>query len=340
MALPKQVQKQVDEAERIAAEIEKAQEQTPDEETPPEESPVSLVEDTPPAEEPPAEDPPAEEPPAPPASEDPNWEQRYNTLQGKYDSETANMRAQLASMSTQMESMQTAMEAMSAPKEDAPAEQSPAITSEEIDEYGADMLDVVSRQSVAAVKPLIDKLTQRVEELTTSVGGVQKVAADTERDRMLATLTEQVPNWKEINVSDGYLDWLKQVDPFAGRYRQEMLTEAYQSNNAQRVVAFFEGYLKEQTAVQTDSASTNVAPPTPDAKAGGVDLESMVSPGGAQEAQPTVSAQGNEAETIFTNADVAKFYADVQKGRYKGRDDEKLAMEKSIVKAANEGRIR
>jgi hypothetical protein len=79
-----------------------------------EELQASLVEGSPPATpvgEPPASQPQApvgEPPPAQPQPQTDTWEQRYRTLQGKYDSEIPALRAQVSAMENLVRTMQAA----------------------------------------------------------------------------------------------------------------------------------------------------------------------------------------------------------------------------------------
>src|SRR5215475_6703760 len=47
--------------------------------------------------------------PAPPAASEINWEQRYNTLQGKYNSEVPELRGQLRSMQEMLTAMNASL---------------------------------------------------------------------------------------------------------------------------------------------------------------------------------------------------------------------------------------
>jgi hypothetical protein len=84
--------------------------------------------------------------------------------------------------------------------------------------------------------------------------GVQKrgtdqaagTASDRNHEAVYAALAEQIPNWKTINKSEGFLTWLRQPDVFAGKSRLQLLTAAFNENDAQRVLSIFKAYIQEK----------------------------------------------------------------------------------------------
>jgi hypothetical protein len=59
-----------------------------------------------------------------------------------------------------------------------------------------------------------------------------------------------------------------------------------------------------------------------------------VAPGRSRSSPPA----GQNQQT-YTTADISKFYDDVRKGVFKGRDEEKNRLERDIFSAQQEGRI-
>lgn len=118
------------------------------------------------------------------------------------------------------------------------------------------------------------------------------------------------------------------IDPYSGYSRKQMLMAAFEASDASRVLAFFRGYLGEQTRLTPDA--------TPQARHPSASLESLVAPGvphGATVVTPTT-------KRIWTQQEIAAFYKDVQLGKWKSRPQDKVAIEQDIIAAANENRIR
>ncbi len=262
---------------------------------------------------------------APEVTGDEDWEHKYKTLQGMYKQEKATATAaQEDAMRTQQ-----VLAAVNAPRPAEETFENPAlVTQEEIDEYGEELIDIVRRTAQEAVAPQLHRLeqsTQHAEEVFTDMS---QNAATTARAGVYTQLNSALPNWKEINQEQGFIDWLAQVDPYSGFARKQMLMAAFEASDASRVLAFFKGYVGEQSRLAPQAA--------PQARHPSASLESLVAPGvphGASVAQPTT-------KRIWTQQEIAAFYKDVQLGKWKARQADKVAIEQDLIAAANENRIR
>jgi hypothetical protein len=154
--------------------------------------------------------------------------------------------------------------------------------------------------------------------------------------RVEAALARQVPDWEVINVDPGFLTWLSQVDPFSGRSRKEMLTDAYGSGDAIRTTAFFQAYKNEHTAVRP----TPGIPPiqTGASPADRLPLADLAVPGRGTTATPP--APGAPDRRIWTANEITQFYRQNREGRWQGREAEAARIEADIIAAGREGRVR
>lgn len=368
MALPKQVQDQIDEADRIAAEIEaerkkaeNPQLQVVEDEGEPE---AKATEETPEAEAAPGpvdesldfegETPQADEivtteehdQPEPtelgvdPAVQAAEFEHKYKTLQGMYNSEkranaelTGRVEA-LEGMLAQLQSLKGSEEP-EPPKGDMGAAVESLLTPEEIADYGPDMIDVVKRAATEAVAGQLAELRRENETLKEVVGSVGQQQEVDVRNKLYSALTSAVPNWKQVNQSSDFLMWLSEEDVYAGVPRKMLLTTAFEQNDADRVIQFFKGFLKENAALQpaANTAETEVAETKRQPQ---VPLETLASPGlGASGGADNIQETGR----MWKESEIAKFYEDARKGVYKGRSDEYKATESEIQAALTEGRI-
>lgn len=261
-------------------------------------------------------------------------EQRYRTLQGMYNADTARLRAennQLSQRVAQLEQLMASLSAAPAPT----AQQTPAqklITDKDVEEYG-DSIDVMrraAREEVLAARAEIDDLKRVIAQLQTNV--VPKVESVVQHQALNAEqtfwskLTAQVPDWREINADQGFHGWLLEVDPLSGMTRQQFLDAAQGQLDADRVAGFFKTWQSlngGSVAQQTRSTTAS-------------QLEKQVAPGRGRTA--TTTTVGSEAKS-YSRADVAKFFDDVRKGLYKGREQERDRTERDIFAAQREGRI-
>jgi hypothetical protein len=144
--------------------------------------------------------------------------------------------------------------------------------------------------------------------------------------RFWADLQTAVPDWQEINGSQEFQSWLLEVDPLTGIPRQTYLDDAQRTMDARRVANFFTAW-KGMTGGH-DARTTRESQSA-------TELERQVAPGKGRSggAKP----QG-EAKT-YSSEDIKKFFSDVQKGKYKGREAERDRIERDIFAAQREGRI-
>src|SRR6478735_6296321 len=116
--------------------------------------------------------------PTEPSAED--WEQRYRTLQGKYDSEVPTLRADVTRTNAQIASLERVIGMMQeAPKAAPASEISPTVVHtpepKDVEEYGEELIQAVGRW----VQPYIDRLEARIAEMDGRVGKVQTFAQQT-----------------------------------------------------------------------------------------------------------------------------------------------------------------
>jgi hypothetical protein len=269
-----------------------------------------------------------------PATPD-TWEQRYNTLQGKYNSEIPELRGQLRAMQEMITSLQsraapepqpqpTRETTFALPKRDVPQE--------DVDAYGQDLVQATQRWASIAVEPEIATLRHRIAQLE---GTTQQHANMTVVQRTEAGLDRALPEWRTLNNDTNFIAWLHQVDPFSGRTRKSLADEAYGAGDIARTLAFFQAYTNEHTAV---SQSPGTQPVHTNGLADRLPLANLAVPGrGATAAPPT---PGAPQRRIWTSADISAFYRQRQRGQWAGREAEADRLEADIFAAGHEGRIR
>jgi len=353
-ALPKAVQKQIADANRLAEHL--AQERLSAAQPPPDGNPgpdagTAPASTAPDAGSPPADGAqPADSASPPPAVE--GWEQKYRVLQGKYNAEVPRLQRQVTEQNSTIEQLKQQMTAtqgmlaafaqnrVAAPGQGqgpAPAAPSKLVKDEEVAEFGADLTDFIRRVAQDSVLPAVEKrlqpVQQQVEKATTDAASTAQEQVRLSHERLLATLDRDFAGWRELNRDPQFLEWLAQPDPYSGFARQELLTQAYERFDAPRIVAFFSGYRNEHAVV---------TPPTPPAvPAPGASqrtLDDFVAPG--QPKAGATGAQNGAGKRIWTQAEIKRFYDDRRSGKFKANPDRAAEMERDIVAAAREGRVR
>jgi hypothetical protein len=204
----------------------------------------------------------------------------------------------------------------------------PLITDEDLERHGADTVDFVQRAAWAAVSPELQRVNERNQALEQELSRNRKAA-------MNAELTLAVPNWREINVDKRFLQWLRKPNIYTGRTNKELLNAAAASADAQRVAAFFKGFLSEEkvTGHQPDPAAS--VPPVAPRKAA-VDLASLAAPGSGKPASGT-DMYVPPSKPVYKSSDFERVRRDKAKGRYTAA--QALAIEADMHAATLEGRI-
>ncbi len=266
---------------------------------------------------------------AQPAAPAEDWEHKYRSLAGHNEA-----------LNKRLNELELVLASIPQGPQDPPESKTQAaapatlLTDEDREDYGEDLIDVIRRAAREELTPLQQKIASLEAEnahLRSAFGGVSKNMAKTARQSVYDELTKAVPDWETVNKDPDFLAWLSEVDVYAGRKRGDMLQEAFQKSDAPRVRRFFEGFAAERTSVSQEQQAP-VAGRNPKTT-----LNDMVAPGRPRNAGNTTAAQ--DGKKLWQQREVQAFYADVQRGRYRGKEKEKNRLERDIIAAANEGRI-
>lgn len=356
--IPPQVRRQVEQAEEIARQIqaqgspaedsgaqvppEDSTEKTPDPGLPVPPVPHQGAELRTPTSEPATEPQPS---PAPDSSaQGDGYEQRYRTLQGKYDAEVPRLNNELARFqgeNTQLRQLLADLHARAAapPARDVNSV-AVDIPDEDATEYGEDLITAARRWARAEIQPEIEQMRAQLHELR---GGQQNIEAQSVQQRIAQGLSSypelQGGVWQRLNTDQNFMAWLNQADPFAGALRLEMFRHAAATGDVARTARFFLAYLGEHTdpALQ-QSAPTQTARPTGSGNghAGPArDLASLAAPGRAAGTATT----GAPAKRTWSPAQIQQHFKLVTQGRFRGREAEQRRIEEDIWAAQHDGRI-
>jgi prefoldin subunit 5 len=269
-----------------------------------------------------------------PAAGEESWEHKYKSIHGRY----VRSQEQVRELSERVSNLQNMLASMQATAATAPTQvpelsAENLITPEEANDYGEDFLKVVGKKAREELAPVINAYQAEIAKLKQQLEGVQGVFRQDSHQKLLGTLDEKLPNWRDLNTNEVFLDWLRLPDPYSGAIRHDMLKAAYAQGDARRVLAFFNGFLAEEAAV----APAGAEPDPSVTRVPNIPLANLAAPGRAKTA---ASSTGPAEKPIFTRAQIAAFYADVAAGKYRGRDADKGKAEAMIFEAQREGRIR
>ena len=279
---------------------------------------------------------PAEPTPAPavapitaPPSDD--WEQKYRTLQGMFRAELNRQVDGHLQQSRQRESeLLTAVQQLQQDIRqirEKPAAASAAPDPKDVEAFGAELVEMVNRnaavQIAGAVQQALAEVSARLDRLEQQHQVTAKTAAMSAEQAFYAELSSRVPDWKSINGDPGFLTWLGQPDDLTGDERQQALDRASNSLNAERAAAVFLAY--KATATPTPKPAARVS-----------EVESQVAPSRSGAS----AAPADTTPRLVSQQEVVKFYDDVRRGVFRGREQEQQQIEAAINRAIAEGRVR
>lgn len=318
MSLPKAIQQQVEVADAMVAQMHG--------QTPPGETDVNPdnPDGTLPAE--PQAKTVSPEPKPQPVVPEETWQAKYLTLKGMYDAEVPRLHAQMREMNAQVQQLiaenATVKAAQPAPSQD-PVKT--LITEQDKEAFGSDLLDLIDRATEAKIAGFRDReaqLQQEIAELKGKVGRVDESIGSNSKELFLERLAKHVPDWEALNVDQGFLAWLAEVDPVYGLPRQAALNSAYEALDAGRTAAIFKQFKAMTAPQQTQQARPN--------------LQSQVAPTRSR-TSPAPSTSAGDKRT-FTQGEIAQFYDQWRRGFID--EAEAVRIEAEIAAATQDGRIR
>lgn len=246
----------------------------------------------------------------PPAEGDDKWEARFKTLSGKYNAEVPRLHAAIKERDSKLNSLTEEVEALKA-KIATPQEK--LVTPEEVSEFGEPLVDLIrraAREEVQGKDSEIAQLKRQLEQLSgTATANVEVSFYD--------RLGNAVPDWRVINDDPEFHTWLGEVDDLTGMQRQDILQQAEEKRDADRVARFFKAFKKVQ---QDKSAESQTS------------LESQVAP------EATRTPEVPKGKKLWTRAEIAAFYAADRRGEY--TEEQASAIDAEIQAAIREQRVR
>ncbi|MGB5047582.1 MAG: hypothetical protein WBO46_01495 [Caldilineaceae bacterium] len=320
MAMPQAVAQQIEAAEALQQQLypqegsEPAPEAAPPAPAEPEAEPASNVVPLPQAAEP---APQAEAPKQEQRDEAAYWKQRFDTVQGILNAEMPKLHLQLKEQSQTLKQLQEA--------KPSPEPQSEPASSKDVEDFGADLVDMTRRVAADVVRGAIAqevaKLRQEFGAMQEQVGQVSEQVAMSASDRFWAGVMSLVPDWKAVDADPQWVAFLDTTPEFAEDTYRELATKAIQKGDAAKIAKLVELWRGPQRA---DPA------PQPSAQA---ELQRQVAPSTSR-----ASSSTPPAGKVWTGAEY-KAAMDVRNvQRYGQKEADRMEAEANLAQA--ERRVR
>jgi len=306
----------------------------PADQPPPENPQPEQSDPQPQPQQPAAEEKQQEHEPGPRAQTD-EWEQRYFTLQGKYNAEVPQLQQQVRGLEQLVASMRAQPPQPAQSYDSRPS----GATEKDVTEYGQELIDATGRwvqpMVEARVRQIEQAYEQRLAQLQNSFQAQQVDSAHNRVHYALDNDPQLRDHWQRVNTSDGFTRWLQDVDPWSGQLRHALLKGAYDAGDGPRVAHIFRAYIAEQTALRPPPAPP--APQTPPSNgAGKPSLEQFAAPG---RAMGDASGSAPAPPRTWTGSEIQAFYNAKTRGMYRGREAEADRIEADIIAAPLQGRV-
>jgi len=258
--------------------------------------------------------PPAAPAPAPqntPSPEgDDKWEARFKTLSGKYNAEVPRLHAAIKERDGKLNSLTEEVEALKV-KLEAPRES--LVKPEEVNEFGEPLVDLIRR----AAREEVQSKDGEIKELKTKLESLMGTTSANVEVNFYERLGQAVPDWRIVNDDPEFHTWLGEVDDLTGYQRQDILLQAEEKRDADRVARFFNAFKKVQKDKSAESSTS---------------LESQVAP------EATRTPETPRGKKLWARAEIAEFYARDRRGEY--TEEQATAIDAEIQLAIREQRVR
>ena len=335
MALPKQIQAQLDEVEALEKQLAQGEETTETPETiePTEvktkktskkakakDTKVDMTEVPVQREEPVAVE-------AEPADDIPeevsdSFKQKYSTLKGKYDAEVPRLHQQVRELSEQMDAIRKNAEPAQKVESEKPKERVSYVTDADRDEYGDDLIDFQRRVAKEHAQEF-EEQAKVIEELQSKISNTDSQVGEQGFTQRLNAL---VPGFDQLDNDERWVSWLNEYDPMSRGPRRDQAQAAFDAGDAEAIahyVSLFNGSVNPVENSKSDRQK---------------ELEKQVSPNRSASTASTKSA--GQSDKIYSAASSEKAWTKIRALNTKGSYEEAEKLEAELTVAYMEGRVR
>lgn len=279
-----------------------------------------------------AEDPPATPPvvPVTPAAPEPQWEHKFRTLQGIFNSTVPQLQNENKDLKARLDKLEQASLVKPVVSDEAPL-----ITEKDSTEFGPDMIDMARRAAREEAREERKKHREELEainkKLEATEGKIGKVAESNQQnsfEKFLDKVTSKLPSWEQIQGTEDCQAWLGTRVPGMQYSWDAALKNAADRHDVDNVLEVFNAFFAAYPTYNPVKG-TQVA----DAKA---ELARQVSP---TKTSGQVVTQAPSNKKIYSSAEYASKSMEQLRLEKAGQRDKAAAIEQELNTALIEGRI-
>ena len=333
MALPKQVQQQLDEVEELEKQLEAQGEETKakpevkkkktSKKAKAKDTEVEVTDDEP-IEEPVA----VEATPADDSIEEvsESFKQKYATLRGKYDAEVPRLHQQVKELTDQMNAIREEAQAAKKAEAEKPKEKVSYVTDADREEYGDDLIDFQRR----VAKEVSQDYEERFEQQSRVIQDLQSKISNTDNQVGEVGFTQKlnalVPGFDQLDSDERWVAWLNEIDPMTRGPRRDQAQAAFNSGDAEAVahyVSLFRGSVEPVANGKSDRQT---------------ELEKQVTPN--RSASTVASKSSNNSSKIYSEKELDRGWTKIRDLNSQGKYDDAEKLEAELTVAYMEGRVK
>jgi len=333
MALPKQVQQQLDEVEELEKQLEAQGEETKakpevkkkktSKKAKAKDTEVEVTDDEP-IEEPVA----VEATPADDSIEEvsESFKQKYATLRGKYDAEVPRLHQQVKELTDQMNAIREEAQAAKKAEAEKPKEKVSYVTDADREEYGDDLIDFQRR----VAKEVSQDYEERFEQQSRVIQDLQSKISNTDNQVGEVGFTQKlnalVPGFDQLDNDERWVAWLNEIDPMTRGPRRDQAQAAFNSGDAEAVahyVSLFRGSIEPVANGKSDRQT---------------ELEKQVTP--SRSASTVASKSSNNSSKIYSEKELDRGWTKIRDLNSQGKYDDAEKLEAELTVAYMEGRVK
>jgi hypothetical protein len=333
MALPKQVQQQLDEVEELEKQLEAQGEETKakpevkkkktSKKAKAKDTEVEVTDDEP-IEEPVA----VEATPADDSIEEvsESFKQKYATLRGKYDAEVPRLHQQVKELTDQMNAIREEAQAAKKAEAEKPKEKVSYVTDADREEYGDDLIDFQRR----VAKEVSQDYEERFEQQSRVIQDLQSKISNTDNQVGEVGFTQKlnalVPGFDQLDNDERWVAWLSEIDPMTRGPRRDQAQAAFNSGDAEAVahyVSLFRGSVEPVANGKSDRQT---------------ELEKQVTP--SRSASTVASKSSNNSSKVYSEKELDRGWTKIRDLNSQGKYDDAEKLEAELTVAYMEGRVK
>jgi len=262
-----------------------------------------------------------------------DFQQKYNTLRGKYDAEVPRLHQQVRDLTEQLDQLRKQVSEKPKQSEEPtkPKEKVSYVTDADRQEFGEELIDVQRRVAKEVAQEYEDRLEAQQKVIDELRSQVDNTGSQLGEMSFAQRLHQLVPDFAQIDNDERWIAWLNEYDPMLRGPRRVQAKAAFDAGDAE-AVAHYVNLFKESL-----SDTQKQEPSSEEKQTRQAELEKQVSPNRSANSQSKNT--GREAK-VYTERELGKAWEKIRVLNTRGQYDDAAKLEAEITAAYLEGRVR